>query len=138
MAYHNTPIKVHGFHLDLYQHVNNARYLEFLEAGRWEWMAASGDMAWFQAQGLAFVVVNININFRASATLGQQLRVQTGLARLGDKSGVISQRIVLDDDSSTLICDAEVTFVCLDQRSGKVQPMAGELLKHMAKQLEQD
>ena len=27
-----TKIKVRGFHLDVYQHVNNARYLEFLES----------------------------------------------------------------------------------------------------------
>ena len=26
-----TFIKVRGYHLDVYQHVNNARYLEFLE-----------------------------------------------------------------------------------------------------------
>ncbi|EAO9459728.1 acyl-ACP thioesterase domain-containing protein, partial [Raoultella planticola] len=25
-----TQIKVRGYHLDVYQHVNNARYLEFL------------------------------------------------------------------------------------------------------------
>ena len=29
-----TKIKVRGFHLDVYQHVNNARYLEFLEEAR--------------------------------------------------------------------------------------------------------
>lgn len=32
---HKTLIKVRGYHLDIYQHVNNARYLEFLEEGRW-------------------------------------------------------------------------------------------------------
>ena len=26
---HTSEIKVRGFHLDIYQHVNNARYLEF-------------------------------------------------------------------------------------------------------------
>ncbi len=26
-----TQIKVRGYHLDVYQHVNNARYLEFLK-----------------------------------------------------------------------------------------------------------
>lgn len=30
-----TRIKVRGYHLDLFQHVNNARYLEFMEEGRW-------------------------------------------------------------------------------------------------------
>ena len=28
-----TQIKVRGYHLDLFQHVNNARYLEFIEEG---------------------------------------------------------------------------------------------------------
>ncbi len=27
----HTHIKVRGFHIDVFQHVNNARYLEFLE-----------------------------------------------------------------------------------------------------------
>ena len=36
-----TQIKVRGYHLDVYQHVNNARYLEFLEEARWDaWKAA--------------------------------------------------------------------------------------------------
>ncbi|XLM23374.1 thioesterase, partial [Chromobacterium piscinae] len=32
---HHTRIKVRGYHLDLFGHVNNARYLEFLEEARW-------------------------------------------------------------------------------------------------------
>ena len=28
-------IKVRGYHLDIYAHVNNARYVEFLEEARW-------------------------------------------------------------------------------------------------------
>lgn len=31
-----TQIKVRGYHLDVYQHVNNARYPEFLEEARWD------------------------------------------------------------------------------------------------------
>lgn len=29
-------IKIRGYHTDSYQHVNNARYLEFLEEARWQ------------------------------------------------------------------------------------------------------
>jgi len=38
----HTYIKVRGYHLDFYQHVNNARYLEFLEEARWEWLENLG------------------------------------------------------------------------------------------------
>ncbi|BBI61564.1 hypothetical protein HSBAA_28700 [Vreelandella sulfidaeris] len=29
-------LRVRGYHLDGYGHVNNARYLEFMEEGRWD------------------------------------------------------------------------------------------------------
>jgi thioesterase III len=32
---HTIDIKVRGYHLDVFSHVNNARYLEFLEEARW-------------------------------------------------------------------------------------------------------
>ena len=32
---HESEVRVRGFHVDVYQHVNNARYLEFLEDARW-------------------------------------------------------------------------------------------------------
>jgi len=35
-----TKIKVYGYHLDMYGHVNNARYLEFLETARWQLIEA--------------------------------------------------------------------------------------------------
>lgn len=59
-----TQIKVRGYHLDVYQHVNNARYLEFLEEARWDGLENSDSFQWMTARNIAFVVVNININYR--------------------------------------------------------------------------
>ena len=33
-----TKIVIRGYHLDAYRHVNNARYLEFLEEARWQYL----------------------------------------------------------------------------------------------------
>ena len=41
-----TIIKVHGYHLDVYQHVNNARYLEFLEEARWNALEDGMPLFW--------------------------------------------------------------------------------------------
>ncbi|HAT24716.1 MAG TPA: thioesterase, partial [Pantoea septica] len=70
-----TTIKVRGYHLDVYQHVNNARYLEFLEEARWQWLEEADAFNWLQQQQLAFVVVNININYRRPAVLGDVLAI---------------------------------------------------------------
>lgn len=127
---HQTSIKVRGYHLDVYQHVNNARYLEFLEEARWCYLEERGDVAWFEAHHLAWVIVNININYRQAATIGQELVIHTEFAKFGGKSAVIQQQIILAG-TDQLIADAAITFVCLDQRSGKPMPIEGELLARL-------
>ena len=48
-----TQIKVRGYHLDVYQHVNNARYLEFLEEARWDGLENSESFQWMTAHNIA-------------------------------------------------------------------------------------
>ncbi len=50
-----TQIKVRGYHLDVYQHVNNARYLEFLEEARWDGLESSPAFHWMTSHNIAFV-----------------------------------------------------------------------------------
>ena len=123
---HKTLIKVRGYHLDIYQHVNNARYLEFLEEARWGYLEDSGDIDWFASHGLAWVIVNININYRVAATMGDTLEVYTCFSKVGGKSAVVSQEVRIAGKDA-LAADAQVTFVCLDQKTGKAVSIEGEL-----------
>ena len=61
-----TEIKIRGYHLDAYQHVNNARYLELLEEARW-CHYEDYPPTYLQEKGWGFIIVNININFKNSA-----------------------------------------------------------------------
>ncbi|HAK35480.1 MAG TPA: thioesterase [Pantoea sp.] len=121
-----TTIKVRGYHLDVYQHVNNARYLEFLEEARWQWLEEADAFNWLQQQQLAFVVVNININYRRPAVLGDVLAIHSEMTQLNGKSGVITQRVTLAG-SETLVADAALTFVCIDLRTQKAVALESEL-----------
>ncbi|KAJ9433979.1 thioesterase-3 [Candidatus Pantoea symbiotica] len=126
-----TTIKVRGYHLDVYQHVNNARYLEFLEEARWQWLEDVDAFHWLIEQQLAFVVVNININYRRPAVLGDVLNIESEVSQLGGKSGVIAQRVLLASDNS-VVADAALTFVCIDLRTQKAVPLEGELHQRLA------
>jgi thioesterase-3 len=126
-----TTIKVRGYHLDVYQHVNNARYLEFLEEARWQWLEDVDAFHWLMEQQLAFVVVNININYRRPAVLGDVLNIESEVSQLGGKSGVIAQRVLLASDNS-VVADAALTFVCIDLRTQKAVPLDGELHQRLA------
>ena len=123
---YNTRIKVRGYHLDVYGHVNNARYLEFLEDARWELIEEKIDLGAWLERGLAFTIVNITINYRRAALLGDLLEVRCALSRLGEKSATVRQEIHFAD-TDEIVADAEVTFVVVDTKTGKALPMEGEL-----------
>ena len=131
---HQTLIKVRGYHLDIYQHVNNARYLEFLEEARWSYLEDSGDVAFFEQLNLAWVIVNININYRQAATNGQTLAIQSQFSKVGSKSAVIHQTMTIEG-SNTLVADADITFVCLDRTTGKALLIEGALKERLEQHL---
>ena len=121
-----TKIKVRGYHIDVYQHVNNARYLEFLEEARWDGLESSESFQWMTAHNIAFVVVNININYRRPAVLGDVLTITSQLQQLNGKSGVLTQAVTLDPEGQA-VADALITFVCIDLEPQKALPLEGEL-----------
>ena len=118
-------IKVRGYHVDAYRHVNNARYLEFLEEGRWALFEESPSSSGWPEEA-AFVVVNININYRKGASIGDILEIRTKISHLGPRSGMLRQEIILQGTQSVVV-DAEVTFAMVDRRTQKALPLAGQL-----------
>ncbi|QDQ26322.1 acyl-CoA thioesterase [Chitinimonas arctica] len=123
---HLTDIKVRGYHLDLYGHVNNARYLEFLEEARWGFTEEYGSLAYFSEAGLAFVIVNINIDYRRPAMMGEHLSIATAMSKIGSRSAVIHQVVYLKG-TDTKVAEADVTFVIFDAGKGGAIPFEGEL-----------
>lgn len=120
-----TEVKVHGYHLDLYGHVNHARYLEFLEAGRWG-LLEGPVLDWFMAQGYALVVTRIDIRYHRSATMGQTLRIETRLSGLQARSATLEQR-VFRQDTGKLLTEAEVTIAVTHPDQPRAQLIDGEI-----------
>ncbi len=126
-------ITIRGYHLDAYQHVNNARYLEFLEEARWQYFDNISREA-YDEMGFAFIIVNINIDYRSSATLGDVINVNTEVAKIGSTSMTFNQKIVLEG-TNQVICEAAITFVILNQQTGKPFKIDGELKSLLLKEI---
>jgi thioesterase III len=126
-----TEIKVRGYHADFYGHVNNARYLEFLEEDRWARLESVIDLRKLAARGFIFLVVNININYRKAVGVGETLLISTVLEKIGNKSSVLKQEIIVKK-SGEIAADALVTFVISDA-TGKAVPMDGEIKDEIGK-----
>jgi thioesterase III len=123
---HTIEIKVRGYHLDVFGHVNNARYLEFLEEGRWALFDYKVNLDDLARDGFMFTVVNININYRKPAFLHDTLCVETHLAKFGKRSAILHQTVI-NKASRETIADADVAFVMLATREQKAAVLEGRL-----------
>jgi thioesterase-3 len=126
-----TEIKVRGYHADFYGHVNNARYLEFFEEDRWALLESKIDLRKWAADGIIFLVVNINVNYRRTVSVGETLLVTTDVESIGNRSVVLQQKILLKG-SKEVAADALITFVIADQ-SGRAVSMEGAMLREIEK-----
>ena len=113
-----TIIKVHGYHLDVYQHVNNARYLEFLEEARWNALEDGILIKTLQEKNWGFAVVNINIAFRRAAVLGDVLVIKTEHAGFTNRSAILKQTII-NQANNKIISEADVTYTIFDMATNK-------------------
>lgn len=126
MSISKVDLRVRGYHLDGYGHVNNARYLEFMEEGRWAFFDEHPRLIQQLRQaGRAFVVVNLNIDYLAAAVEGDDLCVSTGIIEVGGRSAVCHHRIVRQDGA--LVAQADLTFVLLDMRAHKAASIEGDV-----------
>ncbi len=123
---HSTRIKVRGYHLDFYGHVNNARYLEFLEEARWNLLEEQVDLAVLRREGLIFVVARITIDYRAPVRLGEEIEIRSSMRRLGTKSGVLHQT-VLGGGNGQPAADADVTFAIVEESTGRAVAIPDDL-----------
>lgn len=119
----HTEIKVRGYHLDLYGHVNNARYLEFIEEARWALF--DEHLGTLMSKGYSFFVVNINISYLSPATLGDTIEIDSRITRFGGKSCTLKQTMT-KKGSNTPVVTADVTFV-IAGAEGRALPIEGDI-----------
>ena len=110
-----TPVELRWSDLDAFDHVNNSRYLTFLEQARIECFESIGE-AWV-TDDTAPVVASATLNFRYPIGYPADVFVELSTARVGTSSVVIDHRIVAAD--GTLHCDGHVVAVWVDRRDGK-------------------
>jgi len=121
-----TEITVRSWTLDLYGQVSNSKFLEFLEEARWNHFKGFFESGMFMDIGLAFVLVNVTLNYSHAAHLGDILDIETGIKRFGDKSITLEHKIVMRNNGK-IILDGEVTFVVKDLEKGVAVPITGRM-----------
>jgi len=113
-----TRIKIRGYHEDRFGHVNNARYLEFLEKGRWDYLDECGPKDGFQALGVFPIVAHLSISYRRPTSAGDRLTITTQVASTSSRK-IIMHQTIHQEDTEKLCCEADVSIVLVDAETGR-------------------
>lgn len=109
------PMPLRWSDLDAFNHVNNARYLTFLEQARIQWFQTIGE-TWITEEA-APVVANITLNYKMPIEYPAEIAVELFTERLGNSSITIGHRILSAD--GTLHCDGSVVMVWIERAGGR-------------------
>ncbi len=113
--------KVRFSDIDGMGHVNNAVYLSYMEEARFDWVLDVVGVKRLQA--VDFILAHVTIDYLAAATLGDEVRVQMWVPRIGGKSWDFAYRLSRVHDD-VVLARALTTQVAYDyaQRRPKEIP----------------
>jgi len=123
-----TTIKIRGYHEDRFGHVNNARYLEFLEEGRWDYLDERGPQGGFATLGVFPIVAHLSISYRRPTCAGDRLTITTQVASTSSRKIVMHQTIH-QEGIEKLCCEADISIVLVNAETGRPAVLSEEIVE---------
>lgn len=127
----NLEITVRSTDIDVNGHVNNARVVEYLQWGRWAWLAERGwNRARLQQLGVTLVVVHLEVDYHAELREGDVPTVATQLTKLGQKSLTFRQQISRPG-AGPAATTATVVVVAVDPANHQSRALPAEVRREL-------
>ena len=123
-------LEVRSYELDVYDHVNNAVYINWLEHGRSKLLQDKGfnytNMA--SVWGVRFMNVRTEIDYKQALKLGDRAEVTTQVEKVGNTSVTIAHS-VKRLPQETIAAQAKVVIVYTDANTGRPVPVPQEFVR---------
>lgn len=118
---------------DAMGHVNNARYISYMEEGRVAYFGRLfPDASWHDyLDRFPFIIADVQCAFKAPTFCGEFVEVSLGVTRLGTKSFDIAYHMSVPARKTTVAIGKTVQ-VMYDYRKGESYPMPPEIAKKLA------
>jgi len=111
--------------LDPNQHVNNAVYATYFETGR---VTLMKDRSFgLMPEGLAWMMVRLDMHFRAELRWPGTIEMGLGVARFG-RTSVTFDQVVFSEDRC--VASAQSVSVLIDENTRNPTPLTEELLRN--------
>lgn len=105
------PIQVRYGDLDAQWHVNNSRFLTYMEQARLEYLQHLGLFDGKSFLDLGLIIADVHVVYKAPILLNQKISVYTRASRIGNKS-IKFEYEMRNDETGALCATGEVIGVC--------------------------
>jgi acyl-CoA thioester hydrolase len=112
--------------LDPNQHVNNAVYASYFETGRVTLMKDRG--FGLMPEGLAWMLVRLDIHFRAELRWPGTIELGLGLSKFGRTSVTFDQVVF---SAGKCVASAQSINVLIDESSRRPTPLTAEIIENL-------
>jgi acyl-CoA thioester hydrolase len=119
------PLQIRYGDMDAQGHLNNVRFLQYMETTRFAYLVELGlwDGKDFQALGL--IVADVHVSYLAPVTILQKIRCGARVSRIGNKS-LTFEYILEDVDTRQPLATGETVMVAYDYPTLTSVPVSAE------------
>jgi acyl-CoA thioester hydrolase len=122
-------LQVQADEIDALGHANNAVYVSWLERCAWSHSQSLGlDLAEYQRLDRAMAIIRHEVDYLASAYLGQTLQVATWIIESDHRFKMTRRFQVMRPADGVTLLRALTTFACIEISSGKPKRMPVEFV----------
>lgn len=116
--------------IDLFQHVHNSRYLDYVLAARYDQMRECYGMTMeeFMSKGYGWVVKSVAIDYLRPMKMGDQFSVETGIVSMHDRGCRVSFEISMHKNNKTA-AKGWFDYVLIDLKTGRSSVVTEEMLQ---------
>jgi len=126
------PVRVYWEDTDAGGIVYYANYLKFMERARTEWLRAMGlEQGPLQEQGLIFVILDTQVEYKRPARYGDALTVTARIRERTRATLSFTQEIFRGDAAGELLVTGAIRVACLDARSYKPKGLPKMLVENL-------
>ncbi len=116
--------------IDMFRHVHNSRYFDYVLAARYEQMERFYGMSMeqFMERGFGWVVSKVQMEYKRPLSMGDQFTVRTGIDSITEKGCRVSFTIINKATQKTS-CDGWFEYVMIDLNTGRSHKIPQDIIE---------
>jgi len=124
-----TTYRVRPDDIDMFQHVHNSKYFDYVMAARYDHMNQFYGMSMedFMTNGYGWVVRTAHVEYKRAMVMGQEFTVETGIESINSKGCRTSFEICMVKNGK-IACDGWFDYILIDIQTGRAVKVTEEMI----------